>query len=79
LEKRLTARGFEYYNLSDFATVQSPDEEAVDGFHGSERTYLRLLIYLLERGSRLNEVADLPRLRQVLRAARSNDNLPYGS
>jgi hypothetical protein len=78
LQTRLAARGFEYFDFSDFATVQAPDDEAIDGFHGSERTYLRLFIHMLERGSRLNEVADLPRLRDVLRAATAQDELPYG-
>ncbi|HEV7402711.1 MAG TPA: hypothetical protein VGO11_07300 [Chthoniobacteraceae bacterium] len=78
LQARLTARGFEYYDLSDFTAVQAPDDEAIDGFHGSERTYLRLVIHMLEHGSRLNEVADLPHLREVLRAATKQDELPYG-
>lgn len=79
LQSSLTARGFEYYDFSDFAAVQAPDEEAIDGFHGSERTYLRLLIYMLEHGSRLNEVAELPHLREVLRDSTTQDELPYGS
>lgn len=54
-QTRLTVRGFAYYDFSDFASVQAPDEEAIDGFHGSERTYLRLFIQMLEQGSRFND------------------------
>jgi len=78
LQARLAARDFEYYDFSDFAIVQAPDDEAIDGFHGSERTYLRLVIQMLEHGSRLNNVADLPHLREVLRASTTQDELPYG-
>jgi hypothetical protein len=77
LQSRLAGRGFEYYDLSDFATVQAPDDEAIDGFHGSERTYLRIVIQMLEQGSRLNEVAELARLREVLRSATTQNELPY--
>lgn len=77
LQARLTARGFEYYDLSDFATMRAPDDEAIDGFHGSERTYLRLVIHMLESGSRLNEVAALHHLREVLRASTAQSELLY--
>ncbi len=75
LRQRFESRGFELYNFSDFAALGAPDSEAIDGFHGSERTYLRLLIAMLERGSRLNAVADLPTLRAALAASTRNTSL----
>jgi hypothetical protein len=69
LRERFDARGFEFYNFSDFAMLGAPDSEAIDGFHGSERTYLRLLIAMLERGSRLNAVTNLDELRAALAAS----------
>lgn len=66
LRSRFESRGFEFYDFSDFAMIGSPDSDAIDGYHGSERTYLRLLIAMLERGSRLNAVANLPELRAAL-------------
>ncbi len=69
LRERFEKRGFEFYNFSDFAMVGAPDTEAIDGFHGSERTNLRILIAMLERGSRLNAVANLPELRATLSAS----------
>jgi hypothetical protein len=75
LRERFERRGFEFYNFSDFATLGSPDTDAIDGYHGSERTYLRLLIAMLERGSRLNAVADLPALQNVLAGAKSHTGL----
>jgi hypothetical protein len=69
LRSRFERRGFEFYNFSDFAMIGSPDSDAIDGYHGSERTYLRLLIVMLERGSRLNAVADVSALRAALAAS----------
>jgi hypothetical protein len=58
--------GFELYNFTDSAQLGTPDREATDGFHGTERTYLRLLIAMLRQGSALNAYASLPELEQVL-------------
>ena len=46
-----------------------------DGFHGSERTYLRLLIAMLEQGSCLNAYTDLPRLRAALAESKTHTSL----
>ncbi|MET0393034.1 MAG: hypothetical protein ABW019_07820 [Chitinophagaceae bacterium] len=54
----------ELYDLSSLASVGSNDSEAVDGFHGGEVTYLRMLIKMLESGSVLNNVTSLERLRR---------------
>ena len=75
LRARFDARGFEFYNFNDFAMLGSPDDDAIDGYHGSERTYLRLVIAILEAGSELNACCDLPALRAVLAASKSHTSL----
>jgi len=46
----------------------SSDEEAIDGFHAGEVTYLKMVIQMLQRGSALNQFADIARLQNdVLR------------
>ena len=75
LRTRFETRGFEFYDFSDFAMIGAPDTEAIDGYHGSERTYLRLLIARLERGSRLNSRANLPELRAALAASKTHTGL----
>jgi hypothetical protein len=72
LHSRFAAHGFEFYNYSDLAMFGAADTETVDGFHGSERAYLRLLVAMLEEGSRLNAVADLPKLQAVLTASQGH-------
>ncbi|HEV7405365.1 MAG TPA: hypothetical protein VGO11_20650 [Chthoniobacteraceae bacterium] len=58
--------GFELYDYTDAAQLGTPDREAIDGFHGTERTYIRLLVAMLRQGSALNAYASLPELEQVL-------------
>jgi len=57
---------FEFYNFSNMALVDSDDTEAIDGFHGGELTYLRLLIKILESNSVLNNVSSVEQLKDDL-------------
>lgn len=77
LRERCAARKQEYYDFSDMADLQAPDSEAIDGYHGSERTYLRLFIAMLERGSRLKRLADLPALQATLSRSTAIQGLDY--
>lgn len=43
--------GFEVWDMSALATYNSGDHEMIDGFHGSEVTYQRILLYLIEHKS----------------------------
>ncbi len=54
-----TEYGMELYDFKKLSTIQSSDNEVIDGFHGSEVTYLKILIGMLERKSILNNVSDL--------------------
>jgi hypothetical protein len=45
---------FEFYNFGTMNLCNSSDLEAIDGFHGSEVTYTRLLLKMLKENSSLN-------------------------
>lgn len=62
----LTARGFGFLDASDLATLGAGDDETVDGFHGSEKAYLRLLIRLARLDPALARAVDLPQLEARL-------------
>jgi hypothetical protein len=49
---------FELYDYSSLKTIKSNDSEVIDGFHGSEMTYAKMLLDILNSGSRLNEVSN---------------------
>jgi hypothetical protein len=73
LSKKLFNKyGFEIYDFSSISTVNSSDSETIDGFHGSEKTYLKLLIKILETNSRLNFVANIQKLNFDLESCKNN-------
>ncbi|TDP61021.1 hypothetical protein [Flavobacterium dankookense] len=67
---------FEVYDFSKMSLCNSNDNETIDGFHGSETTYQRMLISMLNSGSVLNKVTSLERLKTDL-ANRKNNYVVY--
>lgn len=59
--------GFELWEHTYLNTYGSDDSEVIDGFHGGEVTYLRMLIHMLENNSKLNECASVDRLKKDLK------------
>jgi hypothetical protein len=64
-------KGHEFYDFTDIASCNSSDEELIDGFHGSERTYVKMLISMLDSGSVLNKLTSSVRLREDLLKAKN--------
>ncbi|KYG77057.1 hypothetical protein EV198_1283 [Roseivirga ehrenbergii] len=56
--------GFEFYNFPNVSSCNSSDAEVIDGFHGGELTYGKILIKMLELGSELNNITNLERLKK---------------
>lgn len=61
---------FEFWDLSDLSTFGSSDKEVIDGHHGGEATYLKMLVYMLENGSKLSKHADAEQLKADLKKSR---------
>lgn len=57
---------FELYDYSSLGTVNSNDSEVIDGFHGSEVTYVKMLLNMLNSDSKLNEVSNTEKLSSDL-------------
>jgi hypothetical protein len=57
---------FEFWDLTDLSPYYSNDKEVIDGFHGGEVTYIKMLIYMLENNSTLGEYTNILRLRNDL-------------
>ena len=62
LKPEFDAFGFEFYDCSSLSQCGSSDDEAIDGMHGGERTYLKILLKMLEQGSVLKNVTSKDRL-----------------
>lgn len=75
LQKRLEPIFAQYnYNIfdySDMSWIGSSDEEAIDGLHGSEKTYLRMLIEM-SSDSVLNSYIDKSNLEYLLQNTTGN-------
>ena len=67
LRPLFAARGFALLDFSDQAALDSPDTEALDGFHASETAYARLLLRLAEADPRLRRRVDVDGLSARLR------------
>ena len=59
--------GFELWDMSNLTIYNSNDNETIDGFHGSEVAYLKMLIYMIESGSKLTEITDIVKLKNDLK------------
>lgn len=63
---------YEIYNFSTVSSCDSSDKETIDGFHGGELTYQRILIKMLNSGSILNKVTNINRLKKDLLKSKNN-------
>lgn len=63
---------YEVYDFSKVSLVNSSDKETVDGFHGGELTYQKILITMLDSGSILNQVTNVKRLKNDLTNKKNN-------
>jgi hypothetical protein len=63
---------FEYYDFTSPTVINSKDSEFIDGFHGSEKVYLKMLIRMLEAQSILNKKTEISQLKKELSNSISN-------
>lgn len=68
----------EIYQFNSMKEFYSSDLETLDGFHGSEKAYLRILIEMINRGSILNKVCQVDQLkRDVIKSTNNYVVYPY--
>jgi hypothetical protein len=67
---------YEIYSYNSTKKCDSSDTEMIDGFHGGEVVYLRMILDILSQNSELNSVCDLKRLNDDL-LKRKNRYLLY--
>ncbi len=60
-----------FYDYSDLKTIGSSDEEVIDGWHASEKAYLRIIIKLSENDSLLGQYTDIEYLKKRLSKSKS--------
>lgn len=77
LEPLFRRHGFVLGDFSDLATLGASDRETIDGFHGSEKAYLRLLLRLADRDDRLRARLRDPAWLQARLNAAAGDQLVF--
>jgi hypothetical protein len=63
--------GFDLFDFSDLASVGASDEETYDGYHGSEKAYLRMFLKMIENNAVLKTVTDQTYLKGRLEQSRN--------
>lgn len=64
---------FKLFDFTDIESFGSSDYEAIDGFHGSEKTYLRMFIEMSKNDSILNEFSKpTTELMELLKQSKNN-------
>lgn len=72
IKKDFKNNGFSLFDFTDALLFGSSDKEFLDGNHGSEKTYLRIIITMAEKDSKLARHVDLPYLKAKLEESESN-------
>jgi len=68
---------YEVYDFSRVSLVNADDHETIDGFHGGEGVYQKIMINMLNQGSVLNQVSNVKRLQADL-LKKKNNYVVYG-
>ncbi len=58
--------GFEFYDFTDPYNIETDNTEYLDGFHGGEIVYAKMLLKMIALGSHLNTVVDTNELGNTL-------------
>lgn len=63
------SREYSLYDFTNPTQIQSNDDEFIDGFHGGEKTYARILLEMLKTNEKLSEYVNSDRLRRDIDSA----------
>lgn len=66
LNKMFASYNYEFYDYTSFIKDKTYDIEYLDGFHGSEVTYYRILFDMLKSKSILNKITNINKIKSKL-------------
>lgn len=69
LRPTFSHHGFALFDFTDVGPLGATDAEFVDGFHGSEKTYVRMVLVMARETPALAGLVDVPRLERGLAGA----------
>lgn len=56
----------EIWDMSDLTTFGSNDNEVIDGFHGGEVAYIKMLVHIANQDSKINDYIDVTALQDSI-------------
>jgi hypothetical protein len=71
-QKIFNQYNFELWNMTNLNKYHSNDRETIDGFHGGEVSYIKMLIHMIENGSKLKKFTNLQNLKNDLNNKENN-------
>ncbi len=71
LKAAFAQRGFPLFNFHSVAEVGSGDDEFINGFHGSEVCYARMMAFMAGRDPVLVKYVDVEKVRKLIEGRRS--------
>lgn len=72
VSKILLKNNFKLYDFSDISVINGDDYEFMDPIHGTDKIYLRMIIYMAEKNKEFSKYVDINRLRNILKHAQKN-------
>jgi hypothetical protein len=72
IAENIKNENFEFYQFNSSISCDSNDNEMIDGLHGGEKTYLRILLSILDKNTNLNEICNKEKLKSELRSPINN-------
>ena len=71
------ALGYSLFDFSDLASVGASDAETLDGFHGSEKAYARMVLRMAQRDPELARYVDIAALQAAIKQV-NDDYIVFG-
>jgi hypothetical protein len=59
--------GYEYYDYSSIKNMGTENCEFIDGFHGSEKAYLRIFIDISYQSDIIDDFTSIPKMKDALK------------
>jgi len=63
---------YEVYDFTHLSSINANDNEMLDGFHGGESVYLKMLINIAEADTSLHDIVNLTKLKLDLKNVKNN-------
>ena len=72
LNRKFSKYNYQIYDFSDVHACNSNDNEVIDGFHGSEVSYAKLLCKIASQNKIINNFVDTEKIKKLLKSKKND-------